>query len=147
MVMMMMTMMMILTAGLMEQSIWRRSAGRSHIKAYLLHLHWYIRTCIVYVYMYNILYTYIQNMCKTHRMCTSYTHYQQGALTWKLISRQIHRICVTHGFRVDQCRKNVTCFHSAHPTRWAKSISGFRVCLCVCLCVRHHFKDDHYYCL
>ena len=28
-----------------------------------------------------------------------------------------------------------TCFHSAHPTRWAESISGIGVCVCVCVSV------------
>jgi len=27
------------------------------------------------------------------------------------------------------------CFHSAHPTGWAESISGFGVCLSVCVSV------------
>ena len=40
-------------------------------------------------------------------------------------------------------------FHSAHPTGWAESISGIGLCVCVCVCmyVRHHFEDDHYFCL
>ena len=33
-------------------------------------------------------------------------------------------------------------FHSAHPTGWAESISGNGVCMCVCVYVSHHFKDD-----
>ena len=38
-------------------------------------------------------------------------------------------------------------FHSAHPTGWAESISGNGVCMCVCVHVRHHFKDDWRHCL
>ena len=33
-------------------------------------------------------------------------------------------------------------FHSAHPTGWTESISGIGVCVCV----RHHIEDDHYFC-
>ena len=38
----------------------------------------------------------------------------------------------------------------AHPTRWAESISGIGLCMCltiyICLSVRHHFENDQYLC-
>ena len=40
---------------------------------------------------------------------------------------------------------SLLCFHLAHSTGWAESISGIGLCLCVCGYVRHHFEDDHYF--